>query len=321
MKVDIDWAPAYELFASLHAYTDVQRHKLLELGSGWVRAVRAGLPESFDSDLRALRRLAGARLRKEGGPSALLLARQCPGDRTPEELLDWMASLRPGDLYELAAPYAGEDLPSDLGSIRDTELRVLRAWHESYFSRLDPAILDGLAAEARARQEALAELAGGTTDAALPDFVEETSGGLRYESLPEGADAVLLVPQYHCRPLNLLGAFGPVVAVQYPADVLPPREGYPSDRVLRQVRALADESRLRILRFLGEEPRTFTDIVGFAGLVKSTVYHHLVILRAAGLVRVHIRAGDVDRYTPRLEALDLIRDDLREFFGATFISP
>lgn len=316
MRVEIDWAPAYEVFASLHAYTDTQRHKLFELGPGWVRTVREGLPKHFESDLQALRRLAGGRLKKEGEPSALLLARRCPGERTAEQLVDWLASLSPGDLYELAAPYAGDHLPSDLGEIRDAELRILRAWHKGYFSRLDPAILDGLAAEARTRQAALDRLVGGAAaDAGLLDFVEETSGGLRYESLPEGADTILLVPQYHGRPLNLLGAFGPVVAVQYPSDVLPPAEGFPSDRVLRQVRALADESRLRILRYLGEGPKTFTEIVGFAGLVKSTVYHHLVILRAAGLVRVHIRSGEVDRYTPRLEALDSIRNDLRDFFN------
>jgi len=79
--------------------------------------------------------------------------------------------------------------------------------------------------------------------------------------------------------------------------------------------ALSDESRLRILRFLASGSRDFTEIVRFSGLAKSTVHHHLVILRAAGLVRVLVRhSGDsAETYELRPYAIDTLGEQLRAF--------
>ncbi|WP_153944935.1 ArsR/SmtB family transcription factor, partial [Acinetobacter baumannii] len=69
--------------------------------------------------------------------------------------------------------------------------------------------------------------------------------------------------------------------------------------LLRLARCLADESRLRILRFLTDGPRSFTEIVSHMGLAKSTVSYHMIMLRGAGLVRAYAEGECVQEYTLR----------------------
>jgi DNA-binding transcriptional ArsR family regulator len=78
---------------------------------------------------------------------------------------------------------------------------------------------------------------------------------------------------------------------------------------VKTYKALSDERRLRILRRLSEEEASLDDLVDLLGLSKSTVHHHMSVLRAAGLVRVringnHHEAKETKTYTLRTQALD-----------------
>jgi DNA-binding transcriptional ArsR family regulator len=78
----------------------------------------------------------------------------------------------------------------------------------------------------------------------------------------------------------------------------------------RLTHALSDESRLRMLRFLANGPATMTEVARFAGLSQPTVHHHLVQLRAAGLVRIHFTLSSPTRYSLRPHALDVLAQQL-----------
>ncbi len=69
-----------------------------------------------------------------------------------------------------------------------------------------------------------------------------------------------------------------------PIAPLPNRE---QDRVVRVFKALADPTRLEILRLVGAQagPTCVCDIVDHFDLSQPTISHHLKILREAGLVR------------------------------------
>src|ERR671937_1698254 len=299
-RVEVDWAPAYELLVSLKAYVSRPEQKILELGAGWARRVRQQLQAELAADLASADALADVHV-----PD--LLIQQCPGDRDIAGYLHWLGALPVGELYERLAPYALEGrapLPRDLGAVRDRYVRLLVAWHEQYFRLVDPAILSGLAADAAAKQA----LVGTMAPEAL---VEAATCGVHFMPRP-GPELVLLVPQYHFRPWNVFDDYRGLRVIQYPADDLPPVPGEPPPGLLRLTRALSDESRLRILRFLATGPRSFTDVVQFMGLAKSTVHHHMVVLRAAGLVRVH-DSGEkaTTAYSLRPGAVDQVRDMLR----------
>jgi DNA-binding transcriptional ArsR family regulator len=212
-------------------------------------------------------------------------------------------------MYERLAPQAAESLalPKNLVAARDRALSVLRGWDDEYFRHVDPTILEGLAAEA-ARTRALIETMEPLT------LVEQATNGVYFMPEPR-PDLVLLIPQYHYRPWNVFSIYRTMRAIQYPVDAVPPVEGEIPPGLLRLTRALGDDSRLRILRFLAAGPQSFSSVVQFSGLAKSTVHHHLVVLRAAGLVRVYAYQGGglTDTYSLRSHALDELDRRLRAF--------
>ena len=300
-RVEVDWAEAYELAVSLHAYVATREHKTLEIGEKWVKDVRAHLTPAFAAELAASRELP---LAKE----LEILVWQCPGERDAPSFVRWLAGLSPGALYELVAPYTSPEnmaLLHDLGVQRDRLAHALQAWDEQYFQTANKAILDGLAADAAAKRTLQTVTA--------PDTMAEAATGGVYLAPIADVDVVVLVPQYHYRPWNLYGLHGRVRLNLYPADALPPAPGEPPPSLLRLTRALADESRLRILRFLAKAPRGFTDVVHDSGLAKSTVHHHLVALRAAGLVRVHDDGNGPVTYSLRPRALQELDERLGSY--------
>lgn len=301
-RVEVDSAPAYELLVSLQTYLSREDHKILELGAGWVKKVRQQLRPEFEAGL--------APLREEfcmHQDALVLLIRRCPGERDVDGFLRWLGGLSVGAVYELVAPYV---LPDDsvtlknLGTLLEQSINALSGWNEQYFRHVDPAILSGLAADAAAKRELL-----GTMEPI--DVVETATCGIRLEPRP-GLDTVLLVPQYHFRPWNSNMLWRGLRITFYPADVLPSAPGEPPLGLLRQTRAVSDESRLRILHFLAGGPRSFTEIVQHSGLAKSTVHHHTVMLRASGLVRVHDTV-DGTSYSLRHDAIDELGNRLHAF--------
>ena len=78
----------------------------------------------------------------------------------------------------------------------------------------------------------------------------------------------------------------------------------PPSALVAVYRALGDERRLRLLRRLSEGPASLADLTDHLGLAKSTVFHHIGVLRSAGLIRVAISSDHKQQstYSLRLEA-------------------
>jgi DNA-binding transcriptional ArsR family regulator len=289
---------------SLQAFADRSVHRTLELGPEWGRRVRAQITPSLAGELTSRKAVEGIHL------MGLLVYQQREGDRDVATFLQRLKSLSEGELYERIAPHVverGASLLSDLGGLRDHSLRLLDAWNDQYFRCLDSGILDGLRAEADAKRAVV-------TTMRAEDLVELATSGIRMEPGPE-LDLVLLVPQYHFRPWNMHDMYRRMRIVEYPADVVPAEEGEPSPTLMRVVRALSDESRLRILRFVAQRPATFTDVLHASGLSKGTVSYHMVALRAAGLVRVHDSGFKTLTYTLREDMIDELGERLREYLS------
>ena len=299
-QVTVDWAPAYELVISLDAYLATSERKVMDLGADWVKSVRRSLPPAFEAELRAF---------GPGGKKGLppLLVWLCPERDDCEGFIRWLRDLTPGTLYETVVPYLRDDQSATIRELA-TGLRergcVLAKWNEHYFRHIDAEIAAALRASARATSAL-----GATMDAA--DLVELATNGIRF--LPENDIAtVLLIPQYHFQPWNLYDIYREMKIYLYPVDALPTPAGAPPRSLLRLTRALSDDTRLRILRFLSAGSKGFTEITHLTGLAKSTVHHHLVALRAAGLVRVFDGDPNAVRYSLRPRALD----ELGRYLGA-----
>ena len=304
----VDWAPAYELLISLSSFVSFRLHALLELGPTWVRDVQSRLPP--DLAARLARKSVAASFKHQHDVLTLLV-RSCPGGRDAPAFLDWFARLTPGTAYEALCPLlpeSGPQLPRDFSSWRDRILELLSAWNAAYFQHLDPEILRGLQAHAAA----LSARAGSEPASRL---VEAVTNGILMEPSPD-LRTITLVPQYHQRPYNhdAAGLGGPIIL--YPADVLPVPADVPPPGLVRLTRALSDDSRLRILRFLADGPCTLTEVARFIGLSQPTVHHHLIQLRAAGLVRVHFVMASPSRYSLRPHALEQLSGQLGAYLQA-----
>lgn len=297
-SVQVTFSPPHELLMSLDAYLVTPSHRNQDLGESWAASVRADLPEDLAARLDQL----------DGPPDYRLLThliRQCPEKESIPGFLSWLRALSPGQIYELLAPYAGSTLPANLGLLCDQYHDLLAAWHEAYFCRVDPLILQTLAAQAEGLQARLADL---TPEQA----VEEATGGIWLE--PTSVETqIWLIPQYHKRPLPLSAAGPGMLLFYYPLQDLPTPAGAVPQSLLRLTRTLADESRLRILYDLAGGPYTFMELVERSGLTKGTVHRHLWALRFARLVRVHYEDGGAQRFSLRPGALAQVSGALERF--------
>ncbi|WP_151735689.1 ArsR/SmtB family transcription factor [Paenibacillus tengchongensis] len=296
-KVDVDFAPMYECVNSLNAFLGKQNHNAMDAGKTWVRDVQ----DRFAP--RTLQRMKELVTVAEDF-SLLPFIWTCPGEkRTVDGFLAWFGALSPGEIYETAGRF-GQSVPSNLPELRDTAVEILREWDRGYFSTINPGILTGLQQEAEVRRALL----GGEKDTEV--FEQATAGMRLYPT--ESLKQVILIPQYHARPLVTSTFYDEVLFTAYSCDVLPPEAGRPAPALLRLTRALSDETRLYILRLLTGSQLNFTEIVKEVGLSKSTIHYHLIALRAAGLVIVH-SSGKSTSYSLRLEALDGLPQQMADY--------
>lgn len=286
-KVAVDFAPMYECIASLTVFLGKQNHNAMDTGKLWVREVQERFAPVQLQRMREIITLVG-------DFSLAPYIWSCPEDRSVQGFLNWFDTLSPGELYEISGRF-GQSVPSNLTELRDSASEILHTWDAVYFNGIDPAILEGLSREAESRK---AMLDGGND---MEVFEQATEGMRLYPT--EQLKQVILIPQYHPRPLVISTMYDEYVFTSYSCDVLPPEADRPAPALLRLTRALSDETRLYILRLLAGKQLNFTELVKQVGLSKSTIHYHLIALRAAGLVIVHSSGKSVS-YSLRLEALD-----------------
>ncbi len=213
--------------------------------------------------------------------------------------------LKSGILRKGGSPLRPEALENLIQSWRNPQefgeqiLEAYQTYQEVFFqeeeSRLHPALLDGLAHAQN--------LAG---QMPLEDLVETLSHGLEFAKLRD-LEQVILVPSYWSSPLVFFmptDAHCSLFTFGCRADdqTLVPGEQVPTG-LLNGLKALADPTRLRILRYLAREPHTPTQLSNLLRLRPPTVIHHLNTLRLAGLVHISLQADGERRYALRLEAL------------------
>jgi len=286
-KVEVDFAPIYECVTSLTAFLLKQNHNAMDSGKLWVREVQGSFTTGLLQKLRET-------MKETDDFTLSPYIWSCKEDRSVAGFLNWLDALSSGQLYELASRF-GSSIPPNLPDLRNRTSEALREWDLRYFSKIDPAIIAGLRQEAEFRSSCL----NGSND--MEVYEEATEGMRLYPN--DTLKQVVIIPQYHARPLVTSSHYDEFVFTSYSCDALPPEEGKPAPALLRLTRALSDETRLYILRLLAEKQMSFTEVAGNVGLSKSTIHYHLIALRAAGLVIVHYY-GKSTAYSLRLEALN-----------------
>ena len=190
-------------------------------------------------------------------------------------------------------------------------LAALQEYYDAFFadeeSRIRPVLQAGL--------EHARELSRRVT---LPTLVEELSRGVRFEDV-ESAQKLILVPSYWSTPFVFptspaKGSMQIVFGCR--PDVLSIAPGAETpDMLMNALKALADPTRLRILRYLGGQPLTPTELARLLRLRPPTVLHHLQALRLAELVAIRVSENGEKRYTARSETLKVIFTSVKVFLN------
>ena len=188
-------------------------------------------------------------------------------------------------------------------------LEALQSYYRVFFAEEEQRILPALQDGIRKGQELAKRLP-------LLDLIEKLSQGIRFQERIDTPELVF-IPSYWITPLiawqksspeRFVMIYGarPAYASLVPGEVVP-------DALLRGLKAVADPTRLKILRFLSQEPLTPADLARSLRLRAPTVTHHLSALRLAGLVHLFLEAEGERRYTTRQEGIDDLCLGLHEF--------
>jgi DNA-binding transcriptional ArsR family regulator len=171
----------------------------------------------------------------------------------------------------------------------ETRRRILRAVEAASESLLD---------ETASQELQAAEDAAATKLASHPALVaiERVTTGYRYVPEPE-AERVVLVPHLEPSVPLVLAQHRSARLIVYRAR----RDRTGEERLLALGRALADAKRVEILGLVGRGVGRASDLIDETGLSRSTVHHHLVQLRDAGLVALEGNARAYG-YVPRRAA-------------------
>jgi DNA-binding transcriptional ArsR family regulator len=338
LKLDI-W-PAADLLMSVLAVVDKPAQRTLEARHDWRdRAVRLG--ETFLSSLDQYGR--------ETWINLIGLLADEPAARTGPGFVEVARGLDPIELlrhlsgyyrrvYRRETPAAVMDaalhgdpaarrefrrtsFPS-IGYLRDTLRHLLSAEPDEIQAEFVELVERGQAevhgpceADVTALAErSLAAFRAATDGLAPEQVVERAAPGLTF--VPEaGQTSVVLVPSVAIRPLWAVTDHraANIFVFSAPPDADEPVR--PPVRLVALGKAIGDETRLRILRELATRPATPPDLADRMGIPRTSLLHHLRILRDADLITVRVNDADYHQYHVRDEHFGEIERLLGEYLG------
>jgi DNA-binding transcriptional ArsR family regulator len=339
VSLSIEAWPAADLSMSMLNIVEKSAHRRLDAGSSW-RELAADLPGDF------LRRVD--RYTKEVWINLLGLPHDHPDGRTGAGLLTTIRSLPATEVlryvtgyyrrvYRRETPAAVMDdaIAGDRAARREfrrTSFPETAPWREALrhllsapadeirdeFAGLVAEWLDQVYAEREADLLALtradaAALRASADGERVETVVERAVPGVTF--VPEaGQTSVVLVPSWTIRPLWAVTDHRAANVFVYPAATRS-GAGSPPARLVTLGKAIGDETRLRILRELATEPATPPDLADRMGIPRTTLLHHLAILRKADLVAVQVHDSAYHTYVVRDEHLGEVSRLLEQFLA------
>lgn len=276
--VTVDVSAVYELLGSFMIYVTRKWTDNLDTGSALLTELDARLPEPVRVKFTEAREWP---FLDYDILYALAIIRK--PDTSATEFIDWMKTALPEELHAELLPFMPVISLEDVRRVTADYAPLLQLWQKHYFAEVELRINPLIIEDAREKRILL--------DKMDPDaLVEYATGGVVLDDLP--VSSVVLLPGVHFRPLNTYCFYDQVLLIQYPVDLPEEHEDDPPVVLLRMTEALVDPQRLRLLRYLADRPKTVHEIAVELNQPYDKLMHHLVILRAAGLLRSHVRAGD-----------------------------
>ena len=188
-------------------------------------------------------------------------------------------------------------------------LNALQSYQQVFFAEEEIRIRSAL-------QDSIERAQENAKHMSVKALLEDLSQGVSSTEWQDFAE-IALAPSYWITPFIIYSKVSDRRMVfmygSRPADAsLVPGEVVP-DAILRALKALADPTRMKILRYLAAEPHTPAQLSRKLRLRAPTVIHHLSALRLAGMVHLTVEPGGEKRYAMRTEMVKETCDNLQEF--------
>jgi DNA-binding transcriptional ArsR family regulator len=320
--------PAYEFILSLVAFATPQRVDSYDVGQAWFDRMSAlagdrlsrqvdqlvsgcehlvcrlyGLahdletPGTAEALVEAVERLDPATLRltllgyyakrtRRRVPAEVILAAS-RGDAAAQRQLVTDGS--DGPECERAFSFTLATSPEQLHGLA---VDVLRGWSEIAWPAVQAEAWPAIEREADRLRAAAADMP-------VDRLLNEATNGAEVLPAP-GVEVVEVFPTWVIRPWTAQWEHESslMVGVPVPDEQLSADPDQPPDRLVRLTRALGDERRLRILRRLTTGDYSLQELAEHMRMPKTTLLHHLVILRSVGIVRVSPGANGKYSFRP-----------------------
>ena len=210
------------------------------------------------------------------------------------DLPEWQASLR----FLLGRP-PEEVAPAIVGA--------LERWHERAFAQEAERLSD-------AQERAATALRAESTSWRVDTLMRRVTPPVEYVP-PAGVEVTTFVPVSSVRPAFVFLDHRMESIVLFPIAEAPASAEEPPELLVLLGKALGDELRLRALRALASGPRTLADLATELGVPRTSLAHHMSILRAAGLVSHTIDDGRWGKLALRADAITNVAPLFRGFMA------
>ena len=341
--VTIETAPAYELLLSIVTVLDREDAETYDIGAGWISEARDRAGDELLDRLEAVsfgdadtfRHLVGlaydspvprdvaafvahlrdadpvevklhlvqfyAREIRRMTPAATIRA-AVAGD--PDAVTEFVRTSHPE--WEPWTSYLRSVLDADADWLKNELVAVIEAWADRVWKPESLTIVPILERDAAAKRELQRDLP-------LDRFVTTATNGVEFAPRP-GIERLVLIPSFIQRPLVGHLEVGEVMIIVFPVadESVSAETDAPPLRLVRLSKALGDEKRLRILRALAEGEKTLMELAEAFGVAKTTMHHHMIVLRSAGLVSVGVGSK---RYRLRHETVPDVGALLSGYLG------
>ncbi|MBY0204873.1 helix-turn-helix domain-containing protein [Paenibacillus polysaccharolyticus] len=273
--VKIDVSPIYEMLNSFLVYVTKKWIQHLDIGPEWILDVERKLSSNVRAAL---------------APAAtwpfddfdVLFAWAAYKNTTLEnqDFLDMLTELSADELFARVSSLMPSLTIEESTRIRNSYVPLLRLWDQHYCRNISEDHRVWLEEDAEEKRILLEKMG--------PELlIEYATAGVIVEPIA-GLNEVILFPTVHNRPINMYCFYEGMMIIQYPVDIPEESEDEPPTCLLRFTHALADPERLRLLRYVSDEPKSLSEMCEELGKEQDPVKDQVTALRIAGLLRTHL---------------------------------
>jgi len=83
--------------------------------------------------------------------------------------------------------------------------------------------------------------------------------------------------------------------------------------LLRLTQALSRPERLQLLRYLANEPKSMQEMIRDTNESRAQLHHELMILRSAGMLRVHLTDRSTEKFSIRPDGVSELQMFLESY--------